>query len=51
MSKFERRSRDTAFKARVAPEALRELATVPTWLSTCPFSRPDARVQATGSTR
>ena len=25
--------------------------TRPTWFSTCPFSQPDAGVQATGSTR
>ncbi|AXO17028.1 MAG TPA: hypothetical protein DIV98_00610 [Oceanicaulis sp.] len=25
--------------------------TTPTWFSTCPFSQPDAGVQATGSTR
>jgi hypothetical protein len=25
--------------------------TTPTWFSTCPFSKPDAGVQASGSTR
>jgi hypothetical protein len=35
------------------PQAWREeaLAHQPTWFSTCPFSQPDAGVQATGSTR
>src|SRR3981081_2389560 len=29
----------------------KRLPTSPTWFSTCPFSQPDAGVQATGSTR
>src|SRR5262245_52707428 len=36
------------------PQTRREEAfarTSPTWFSTCPFSQPDAGVQATGSTR
>jgi hypothetical protein len=40
-SRFLNRSRGVKNRSR----------TNPTWFSTCPFSQPDAGVQATGSTR